>query len=124
MLTYLWALIILAIVLAAHLLGLTGLYVTFFWYDIMMHILGGVGIGLFVTAIVNMHFPAIVNRRRFIIVSVVIVGIVWELFEAYYDIAGYRFGTKLYYLDTIKDLIDDTIGASLVAYWVTRNKNK
>lgn len=96
---------------------------TYFWYDIMMHILGGVGIGLFVAAIINLHGQSIKNKRKFIIFSVIIVGFVWELFEIYYDLNGYPLWSKLYYLDTIKDLIDDTIGASLVAYWVTQKKN-
>ncbi len=122
MLTYLWALIILAIVLVAHLLGLTGLYVTFFWYDIMMHILGGVGIGLFVTAIIKLHGREIINKHRVIICSVIIVGMGWELFEIYFRLTGYPLWSKMYYIDTVKDLIDDTIGALVVVYLINMSK--
>lgn len=124
MIIYIFALIILAIVLVAHIFGLTGPYVTIFGYDIMMHVLGGIGIGLFVAAIIKMHGQNIINKRRLIIISVIVVGMVWELFEIYYKLTGYPLWTKLYYIDTVKDLIDDTIGALIVAYFVTKNKYK
>lgn len=116
MITYIWALIVLIVVLGTHLLGLTGLYITVFWYDIMMHILGGVGIALFVLAWVKIHGGNIIEKRRFIIICTIIAGLVWELFEMYYGLNGYPLWSKMYYFDTIKDLIDDTIGAVIVAY--------
>lgn len=122
MITYILALIVLIVVLGTHLLGLTGLYITIFWYDIMMHILGGVGIALFLLAWVQLHGQGIVNKRRFIIIGTIVAGLIWELFEMYYELNGYPLWSKMYYLDTIKDLIDDTLGAVVVAYIGFRNK--
>jgi hypothetical protein len=120
MLTYIYALVILAFVLAAHIFGLTGAYVAYSWYDIMMHVLGGVGIALFVAALIKLHGQNIVHKRLFIIAAVFIVGLGWELFEIYYQLTGYPLWSKMHYIDSIKDLIDDTIGAIIVSYIVIR----
>ncbi|MEK7610038.1 MAG: hypothetical protein AAB470_02895 [Patescibacteria group bacterium] len=114
MIYYIYAWIVLAIVLAMHIFGLTGPYFTFSGYDIIMHFLGGVGIGLFVLALFNSLKFSSKNRGRVIIFGVIMVGIIWELFEYYFDIAGYPVGTKLYHVDTAKDLIVDTVGAIMI----------
>ncbi len=124
MITYIFALVILAIVLVAHMFGLTGPYVTIPGYDIMMHILGGVGIGLFFAAFIKLHGQFIVNKRSVIIWGVIIVGLVWEYFEIHFKLTGHPLWSKLYYIDTVKDLIDDTIGALIVVYLINRSKFK
>ena len=108
MLPYLFTLLSVAGLLVAHLFGTHGLYVHFPPYDIFMHTLGGFSLGLFVNALIG-------PKRGTIILWVFIAGVVWELFEAYYNIAGYDVGTKLYYIDTAKDLIDDILGAIIAA---------
>jgi len=45
------------------------------------------------------------------------------MFEGYYDIAGAPLWTGAYFVDTIKDLIDDMIGGAIVA-WVLFRKIK
>ncbi|MEK7641852.1 MAG: hypothetical protein AAB365_02550 [Patescibacteria group bacterium] len=120
--TYFFALVILSAVLLAHMFGLTGAYVDIDGYDIMMHILGGVGIGLFVAAILKLHGQHVKHPRLTIIFWVIIAGLLWEFFEIYYDLIGYPFGTKGYWVDTIKDMIDDTIGGAVVA-WITNRKH-
>ncbi len=123
--TYIYALLVLIAVLLAHLLGINGLYFQFPPYDIFMHILGGIGIGLFITAFVKSnfsHFTSALHVRRNIVVGVFLVGVVWELFEMYFNIAGAPLWTKAYYIDTVKDLIDDMIGGAIVVWVVFRKR--
>jgi hypothetical protein len=113
---YFIAIIVLCFVLITHIIGIRGLYVAFPPYDIFMHICGGIGIGLAICAAIVLHGEKIVHKRRVIIIGVLIVGIIWELFEIHYDITGSPLWTTPYYIDTIKDLIDDMIGGGIVAY--------
>ncbi len=82
------------------------LYVKFWFYDIIVHILGGVGI-----AFSTLY---ILENPKYIIISTIIFGILWEIFEAYYGISGSPVGSFPYIIDTTKDLIDDLIGALIV----------
>ena len=113
---YLYTLLGAIIVLVAHRAGLGGLYYKIFQYDIYLHILGGITIGLFIYALISSFKPDMLHKRRNIILAVFAVGIVWELFEAYNNIAGAPVGTKAYYIDTTKDLIDDIIGGTVMAF--------
>lgn len=118
MLTYLSAVILSAITLVLHVYGLHGWYVQLVWYDIMMHILGGVTIAVFAYAVL-----ASLRGRVFVVSRggawtvvgfVLLAGLIWEGFEIYFDISGHPFGTKLYYIDTVKDLFDDVFGGGIV----------
>ncbi len=124
MITYIYALLILAAVLVSHVLGLNGLYMGIRGYDVFVHILGGLGIGLFLSAFVNLHFPNISHKRTYIILGVLVFGLVWELFEIYFNIAGYHLWTRLYYLDTAKDLVDDLLGGTIIAFLYAPNSRK
>lgn len=121
---YMWAIVVLAVVYVGNYFGnAAGLYVTFDGYDIFMHIAGGLGIGLLVAAFLERNAPLEYRSRRMIILCVLLAGIIWELFEAYFNIAGAPVGTKLYWIDTVKDLIDDCLGGLIIAvirkrYWV------
>ena len=124
--TYILALLVLAFLLVFHSLGISQNYYMHFWiYDIIAHILGGLGIGLFAIAGLQTFWPGFLfsNRWKKIVGIVLIIGLVWEAFEVYYNIAGYPFGTKLYWLDTIKDLFDDVIGGFISVY-ITRIKGE
>jgi hypothetical protein len=99
-----------------HIIGIRGMYVAFPPYDIFMHILGGIGIGLAVSAAVKLHGDKIVHKRWVIIIGVLLIGIIWEFFEAYYDITGSPLWSTPYYVDTVKDLIDDMIGGAIIAF--------
>ena len=113
---YLYTLLAAIITLLAHVAGLKSFYYTIFQYDIYMHILGGITIGLFLYALVSSFRPQLTQKRCKVIVGVFVIGVLWELFEAYYNIAGAPVGTKAYYIDTVKDLIDDIIGATITAF--------
>jgi len=114
---YLWAMFVLFLVMVGNIVGITNhLYVSIDSYDIFMHIAGGLGIGLFVAAALELHAPGVLRTRSMVIGAVLAAGIAWELFEVYYGIAGAPLGTKAYWVDTIKDLIDDTLGGFVVAF--------
>ena len=90
------------------------LYDNIWFYDIPMHILGGFGIGLSIAAVLQLHGSGILKKRHVVMYGVLLAGVLWELFEAYYNIAGSPVGTKAYYIDTAKDLIDDVLGGFVV----------
>ena len=113
---YFYAFIFAAVILGFHIEGLNGLYLGVTGYDIFMHILGGMGIGLLLAGLIRSLRPGMARPRTAIILGVLLVGLGWELFEIYYDLIGYPFGTTPYYIDTVKDLIDDMIGGALVAH--------
>ena len=101
------AIVVLVLVLLLHIYGMSSeLYITTWYYDIIMHILGGIGISLAVFYVFK--------NPKYIIPLTILAGIAWELFEIYYNIAGARLWTKAYYLDTAKDLLDDFLGSAIV----------
>jgi hypothetical protein len=127
--TYLFALITVVLLFVGHIIGGEyNLYRHLHGYDIFMHILGGLGIGFSITAVLGSCIDFFELKKRdalrmqlhhnywIIIVLVFIGGFLWELFEAYYNIAGAPVGTKAYYIDTLKDLVDDMIGGCVAVY--------
>jgi hypothetical protein len=126
--TYLGAFLVLLAVAVANYVGQVydvALKVPF--YDVYLHLAGGLGIGLMLSALHRSFFPShttSTNGRWLIVFSVLCVGLVWELFEAYFNIAGAPVGTKAYYIDTIKDLCDDIIGGGLGVYLLSRSYKK
>lgn len=92
------------------------LYWTFPWFDIPMHFLGGLWVG--VTSIWFFFFSGhagkftsqLTTRNIFTvsIASVIVIGILWEIFEIY---AGVPMLTADYPLDTSVDLLVDILGA-------------
>ena len=89
-------------------LGITESYFwLYWWYDIPLHLLGGLVIGLWGCAVAAKRN---LNPRQTLILVLMLVivgGVAWEVFE---HIAGLtRDGG--YWFDTIKDLFDDLVGA-------------
>lgn len=100
----------LILILLLHLFGMSEhLYINFWFYDIIMHILGGIGIAL--------SSFYILKDSKYIIITTIIAGILWEIFEIYFDLSGSAIGSLPHKLDTIKDIFNDTIGAIIV--WIT-----
>lgn len=94
----------------------------YWFYDIILHFLGGVCVSLALFCICKLFkINFILNNIWQIILFTFIIGFGWELFELIYDIAGHDFGTRAYNIDTVKDLIMDTLGGSLALYFY---KNK
>lgn len=100
-------LVVLLTVLVLHLQGIEyHLYMSYWYYDIITHFLGGVGIAL------SVFF--VLKNPRYIIPLTIVAGIIWELFEIYYNITGSKIWSNPYYIDTIKDLFNDTLGSVFV----------
>ena len=118
--TYIAALLVLIATLIAHIFGTKGLYWSVPAYDVYMHILGGIGIGLAIVGFIRSNFQKLENKGVVVIIGVMVVGIIWELFEAYFNVAAAPVGTRAYYIDTVKDLIDDIVGGALVAQYVIK----
>ncbi len=103
---YFYAFLTIAILFVGNLAGIYyHLYTSVGSYDIFMHLLGGAGLGLFADAILELHGTKRFRTRTMIITMALLAGIAWELFEAYYDIAGAPRGTYAYWIDTIKDAL-------------------
>ena len=113
---YLYAILVLGLVFIGNYAGnIYGWYVTLEGYDVFMHIIGGFGIGLFAVALLESRGLVITQNKKLVVAAVLVAGLIWELFETYYGIAGAPVGTKLYYIDTVKDLFNDCLGAWVVA---------
>lgn len=82
------------------------LYWHFWWYDVMMHFIGGFAIASF--------FFIFTNNWKRSFVAMLFVAIGWEIFEYLFNIEVLE-GLK-YTLDTIKDLCMDSLGAFLAIY--------
>lgn len=99
------------------------LYTTIWWYDIPMHILGGVLIALITLFFIyDAKFFNFSDKKPAVIFAsavgmVLIIGLSWELWELYMGL------TNVYTdrIDTAKDLVDDTLGA-IAAYLYSKNK--
>jgi len=115
-----------AIIILAFLHGLAiwaYLYWTVWWFDTMMHFLGGFSIALFALwfsykagALKSITSKTIISCS---LVSVLAVGVGWEIFEYVNDIAG---SPEDYSRDTSNDLIADLVGAFLAGIVVVKGK--
>ena len=93
-------------------------YWTLGWFDYLMHFLGGLGGGLVVAWFVSDRNLSTTQTVVIVFCSVMLVGVVWEIFEKVNDIAQ---STEGYALDTTHDLLMDALG-SLVAGFFGANK--
>jgi uncharacterized membrane protein YjdF len=101
------------------------LYWTYWWYDIMMHFLGGCAVGG-MTAWIVLRLKSSLSWRHVAIatfVSIMVIGIGWEVFEY---MTGQFIGQEDVVVDTVMDLVLDTLGALVTAfmvYAITREHN-
>jgi len=94
------------------------LYWIYQWYDIPMHILGGLWVSLFSISIFT-HFDKnilVINYKKkifkIVFFSLLLLTISWEIFELVSKITLLSDGTS-YWVDTIKDIIDGFIGGMI-----------
>jgi hypothetical protein len=103
------------------------LYWTVWWFDNVMHFLGGLSIGLL--SLWGAYMSGFLGREargRFrilltVVISVLVVGLGWEIFEYLFGISNPTLG-ETYMKDTIYDLSFDLIGAILVGLWGSRRR--
>lgn len=93
------------------------LFFRIWWFDIPMHILGGVWAGYAVIWVLQRSGWGATLAH--VVVGAFVIGVAWELFEYTYDVAYSPFMS--YPLDTAKDLLMDVLGGML-AYLTTRRK--
>lgn len=119
--TYIPALISVTTLAGLHLVASDGhWYVRYPGFDILMHILGGVGLAFSIYWILVTSFPKFTCTFWHIVELTFLAGFCWEAFETMYDIAGAPVWTEHYYLDSIKDLVNDTLGAIIASYFVKK----
>lgn len=119
--TYIPALVVLVILSGLHFAASAGgWYVRFHGFDILMHIIGGMGLAFAMYWMIVTFLPKYLPTFWHILLLTFLAGVAWELFEAVNGIAGAPVGTTAYYIDTIKDLVDDTLGAIVAALYISR----
>ena len=91
------------------------LYWTIGWYDLMMHFLGGLTIGMLVIWFLKLEDRSL---KSFLVVftCVMAVGGAYEVFEYMNDIT---FSTQEYPVDTVIDLVMDALGIISAYWWAT-----
>jgi hypothetical protein len=122
---YFWPSFLLIIVIASlHITALSQEYYwTIWWYDVMMHFLGGTWTALFILWIAHIiPRPGVLRLANplSLVFLVIMVGIVWELYELLFELT--TVSDPGYVLDTVKDFCMDTLGAVLVAVSWARQK--
>lgn len=92
------------------------LYWRFWWYDIMMHFLGGTLIGGLSVWGASYFRPSLSRRQLLYVglIGIAAVGIGWEFFEFF---TGQYVGQANIAMDTMQDLIMDTLGT--IVAWLT-----
>lgn len=98
------------ILLAFHFFALRyNLYYTVSWSDTFSHTIGGFIVGAVVSLFNLSIFPKRYQNTKHIILSVLAVGIMWEVFEV--SIGMTMVSDPLYPFDTAGDLFYDIFGA-------------
>ncbi len=115
-------LITLSVLAGAHVLALEFfLYWKFWWFDIVMHFLGGIVIALGIFTLYDLRFPLPQRLKALVpvLMCTLIIALAWELFEL---LAG---SVPLfdYYFDTGLDIVMALIGAT-VGYRLARTLEK
>lgn len=96
------------------------------WFDTILHFLGGAWVSI--TVLMLFHDKLDLNESNklkiigFVVLSVFIVGLLWEVFEVCFGITFFNDG-PIYLIDTISDLILDICGgffASLYSIKIMR----
>lgn len=101
------------------------LYWTIWWYDIIVHFLGGAFAGLLILWLrfFSGYFgsPLIPSKMQllcFVALATLAVGVGWEVFER---VLGHTWSVEGYWLDTILDVILDLLG-SIIAFLFFRSR--
>jgi uncharacterized BrkB/YihY/UPF0761 family membrane protein len=120
-------LLILIISVLHYIASALDLYFTIWWYDIPMHILGGM-FSAILSLWVYFFSSFFKNQKwdkktilRVILIGTAFVGVSWEIYEFVLGLTANAFGS--YPFDTIKDILDDFIGA-LVVYFSMKTSLK
>lgn len=110
-----------------HIGGYFDLYMTIWWYDSLLHFLGGLWLGLNAVWIYNTqsYVRKFIYRWSSLVIAVsaaICIGVIWEIYEYVFGIPRSPFMS--YPLDVLKDLILDILGGVLAGWFASRFKNK
>lgn len=97
-------------------------YSAMWWFDIPMHIMGGMFLGLFGGALFFKKLRDLSNKEALvtILLFVLIIGLGWEVFE--YIVQTIIKGQQLANIpDSIKDMVMDLLGGLLTSFFVLRS---
>ena len=110
------------VVATMHWLALTNNYYwAIWWYDIMMHFLGGCLVALILLWLDRWQGTTLITTFVHAFLWIMVVGLAWEIYELSF---GLTFVVANGYLsDTMLDLIMNTIGATTV-YFIFQRKGK
>lgn len=89
-------------------------YSSLWWFDMPMHFLGGVFLGLGLVWLLRLEKKPFPRAFWIILLGVLALGVAWELFELVFD--NYVAGMPFLWLDTLSDLSYDLAGG-LFAYF-------
>lgn len=119
---FIWVFITIVIVAILHFSALQFfLYWKFWWFDILTHFLGGLWVSIsllwlfFQFGLVNIFKNKKNHNLLVAFVGTLFVGVMWEIFEYYFGIAGVD--APNYVKDTVMDIFFDLTGG-LVAYGI------
>src|ERR1035437_2047285 len=85
------------------------LHWSLWWIDIILHLLGGLCVSLFVLWFSNFKNWTPTKILATALVSAILVGILWEVYEQYVGLTFLSDGTR-YFMDTGSDLMMDCVG--------------
>ncbi|HEU4677272.1 MAG TPA: hypothetical protein VFS75_00975 [Candidatus Paceibacterota bacterium] len=90
------------------------LYWKYLWLDIPMHALGGavVMLGLFILPFFRIALPARLSSFSGSLALVLLVGVLWELFEVAFGLSLPPGSHESYAADTLTDLVMDLMGGA------------
>lgn len=124
---FLFSFFVLVFLITLHLVGsYNSLYWRFPWYDSVVHIVSGLWGALLIlwlaSVLGQINSLKEYKIRTFLIafVSAVMIGIVWELVENYYQVTYVSAGG--YYIDTAMDILNDSIGGVLAYLYFIRRR--
>jgi uncharacterized membrane protein YjdF len=92
------------------------LFFYIWWYDIPLHMLAGLVVGLWGSALAWRRGVLPYQTLILVLLAAFAIGAMWEIFELW---AGITRGDSGYWPDTLKDLFNDCTGGvfAVLIYW-------
>ena len=118
---YLWPFIILLVMAFLHISAAlyTNAYMDFWWYDVLLHFIGGLWVAstffwlYYEGGFAKKPKYTLANFFLFTLGATIVVGIAWEIFEYIFGLT-YILPGESYSIDTICDMGMDIIGSLCV----------
>src|SRR3989338_11244837 len=119
--------LILVAIFIINAIGLYNGWYRFFWFDMVIHFLGGFFMAMFLSAYLKDHLFDGWKLKNFLIIlgAVSFIGVVWEFSEyianfALSPIIYDHYGIRTYFMgdldDTMNDLLMDILGAGTLSF--------